>query len=215
MVEILDSVRAVNLSETDGLDLEAYIFDCDDSIVLVDTGMLPRDVDRIGAELDEMGREWGDVDLIFITHKHGDHINNLARVKELTGAEVMAGEGDVRDIEAATGVLIDRGLRNGDYFDVCGGIEVIHVPGHSVGNLCLYLQRQKAIIAGDTIFGDENGNIGPPPEKYCLDVRMAESGIKRLLFYDFDSLLLSHGKNLIKGAKSRVRMLCEEIAAST
>jgi len=136
-------------------------------------------------------------------------------VKEVTDAEVMAGEGDVQDIEAATGVRIDRGLRHGDFFDVCGGIEVIHVPGHSVGNLSLYLRRQKAIIAGDTIFGDERGNIGPPPEKYCLDVRKAESEIKRLLFYDFDALLLSHGKNLLKGAKSRVRMLCEEIDSST
>ena len=215
MVEILDGVRAVNLSETDRLDLEAYLLDCDDGVVLVDTGMLPRDMDKIGAELEKMGRTWRDIGLIFITHKHGDHIKNLARVKEVTGAEVMAGEGDVQDIEAATGVRIDRGLRHGDFFDVCGGIEVIHVPGHSVGNLSLYLRRQRAIIAGDTIFGDERGNIGPPPEKYCLDVRMAESEIKRLLFYDFDALLLSHGKNLLKGAKSRVRMLCEKIDSST
>ena len=213
-MEILDGVRAVNLSETDRLDLEAYLLDCDDGVVLVDTGMLPRDMDKIGAELEKMGRTWRDIGLIFITHKHGDHIKNLARVKEVTGAEVMAGEGDVQDIEVATGVRIDRGLRHGDFFDVCGGIEVIHVPGHSVGNLSLYLRRQRAIIAGDTIFGDERGNIGPPPEKYCLDVRMAESEIKRLLFYDFDALLLSHGKNLLKGGKSRVRMLCEEIGAS-
>jgi len=215
LVEILDGVRAVNLSEADGLDLEAYVLDCGDTVILVDTGMLPRHMERIEAELKDMGRNWGDLSIIFITHKHGDHIKNLAKVKKLTGAEVMAGEGDVRDIESATGVRIDRGLRHGEYFDICGGIEVIHVPGHSVGNLCLYLQKQKAIIAGDTIFGDEKGNIGPPPEKYCLDVKMAEKGIKRLLFYDFEALLLSHGKNLLKDAKNRVRLLCEEITASS
>jgi len=59
LVEILDGVRTINLSETDGLDLEAYLLDCDEGVVLVDTGMLPRDVDRIGAELEEMGKEWG------------------------------------------------------------------------------------------------------------------------------------------------------------
>ena len=212
MVEILDGLRSVNLSEADGLDLEAYLLDCGDRVVLVDTGMLPRDLERIGAELEEMERTWKDVNLVLITHKHGDHIKNLARVKELTGAEVMAGEGDVADIEAATGVKIDRGLKHGDYLDVCGGIEVIHVPGHSVGNLCFYLPRLRAVIAGDTIFGDDLGNIHPPPEKYCLDVRTAEMEIRRLLFYDFDALLLSHGKNLLKGAKSRVRMLCEEVS---
>lgn len=212
MVEILDGVRAVNLSEADGLDLEAYILDCGGRVVLVDTGMLPRDLDRIGAELEGMGRNWRDVGLVLITHKHGDHIRNLARMVELTGAEVMAGEGDAADIEAATGVSIDRGLRHGDYLDLCGGIEVIHVPGHSAGNLSFYLPRRRAIIAGDTIFGDEKGNIHPPPEKYCLDVRTAEREIRRLLLYDFDALLLSHGKNLLKGAKTRVGMLCEEIS---
>lgn len=210
MVEVLDGVWAVDLSEADGMDLEAYLIDYGDGVVLVDTGMLPRDLERIGAELEAMGRAWGDIVLVLITHKHGDHINNLARVKELTGAEVMAGEGDIADIEAATGVSIDRGLRHGDCLDVCRGIEVIHVPGHSVGNLCFYLPRLRAIIAGDTIFGDEEGKLQAPPEMYCLDVEMAEREIKRLLSYDFDALLLSHGKNLLKDAKSKVRKLCEE-----
>ena len=210
MVEVLEGVRTVDLSGVDGLDLEAYILDCGDGIVLIDTGMVPRDVERIGAELREMGKGWRNIDLILLTHKHGDHTNNLGRIKELTGAEVMAGEGDATDIEAATGVSVDRGLRHDDHIDLCGGIEVIHVPGHSAGNLSFYLPRQRAIIVGDTIFGDEDGNIRPPPEKYCLDAGMAEREIRRLLSYDFDALLLSHGKNLLKGAKSKVRKLSEE-----
>lgn len=210
MVEVLEGVRTVDLSGADGLDLEAYLLDCGGEVVLVDTGMVPRDVERIGAELREMGKGWRDIGLTLLTHKHGDHTNNLGRIKELTGAEVMAGEGDAADIEVATGVSVDRGLRHGDRLDLCGGIEAIHVPGHSAGNLSFYLPRQRVIIAGDTIFGDEDGNIRPPPEKYCLDAGMAEREIRRLLSYDFDSLLLSHGKNLLMGAKSRVRKLCEE-----
>lgn len=212
MVEILGGVWSVDLSEADGLGLEAYILDCPEGVVLVDTGMRPRDLDRIEAELGEMGRTWRDIDLVLITHKHGDHIGNLGKVKELTGAEVMAGEGEAAEIEAATGVEIDRGLKHGDYLERCGGIEVVHVPGHSVGNLSLFLPGRRAIIAGDTIFGDDHGGVHPPPEKYCLDVRMAEREIKRLLFYDFDALLLSHGKNLLKGAKNKVRMLCELVS---
>jgi glyoxylase-like metal-dependent hydrolase (beta-lactamase superfamily II) len=215
LVEILEGVRAIDLSEADGLDLEAYLLECDEGVVLVDTGMLPSDLDKIVAELKDMGKTWKDLSLVLITHKHGDHINNLSKVKELTSAEILAGEGDVKDIEVATGVPIDRGIGHGDYFDFCGGIEAIHIPGHSLGNMSLYLQRHKTIIAGDTIFGDKKGNIRPPPEKYCLDLKSAEMEIKRLLFYDFDKLLLSHGKNLLTGAKSRVRMLCEEVALRT
>lgn len=213
MVEILSGIRTVDLSRADGLDLEAYLLPCAEGIVLVDTGFMPQDVEKIGAELKSIKKGWRDVNLILITHGHGDHIDNLKKVKELTGAKVMAGEGDVTEIEAKTGVKIDRGLKHCDHLDVCGGIEAIHVPGHSMGNLSYYLRRQRAIIAGDTIFGDDKGNLSAPPEKYCLDVKIAENEIKRLLFYDFDALLLSHGKNLLKNAKSRVRMLCEEIDA--
>jgi len=207
MPEVMKGIYNIDLSEEGRLSLEAYLLDCGEGVVLVDTGMQPRDVDRIGAVLGEMGKEWGDIGLVFITHKHGDHINNLAKVKELTGASVMAGEGDITDIEKATGVKIDRGLKHGDQLEPCG-IEVIHVPGHSEGNLCLYLPGYKAIIAGDTIFGDEEGNLQPPPERYCLDVEMAEREIRRLLSYDFDALLISHGKNILKNAKSKVEALC-------
>lgn len=70
-----------------------------------------------------------------------------------------------------------------------------------------YPFRQKAIIAGDTIFGDEDGNLYPPPEGYILDAYTAKRELKRLLFYDFDILLLSHGRNMLRDARRRVEML--------
>ncbi|MGQ9679920.1 MAG: MBL fold metallo-hydrolase [Candidatus Bathyarchaeia archaeon] len=212
-LEFSKGVWTVELSEVDGLPNEAYLLACPDGVVLIDTGYTVEDLRRIEDRLEEIGRGWKDIRLILITHEHGDHIENLRKLKELTGAQVMAGEGDIRGIEAQTGVRVDKGLRHGDYIDVCGGIEAIHIPGHSVGNMSFYLQRSKTVIVGDTIFQDERGNLIPPPEKYSLDVEMARNEIKRLLFYDFDTLLLSHGKNLLKGAKSRIRSFCEALEA--
>ncbi|MBS7638335.1 MBL fold metallo-hydrolase [Candidatus Bathyarchaeota archaeon] len=199
----------MSLSPTDGLDLKVYLLDCPEGLILFDTGYMPEDIETIGKAISEMGRGWRDVKLILLTHGHGDHIGNLARIKELTGADVASGEGEMRDIEEETGVKVDRGLRHGDYIDLCGGIEAIHVPGHTVGNLSFYLFRQRAIIAGDTIFGDEDGNLHPPPDRYSLDAYTAKRELKRLLFYDFDILLLSHGRNLLRDAKRKVKMLCE------
>ncbi len=210
-LEIIEGIRCISLSSEDGLDLKVYLLDCPEGLVLFDTGHMPEDIEAIGEEIEGMGRGWGDVKLILLTHKHGDHISNLARLKELTGAAVASGEGEMGEIEAETGVKVERGLRHGDYIDLCGGIEAIHVPGHTVGNLSYYLFRQKAIIAGDTIFGDEDGNLYPPPERYSLDADAARRELKRLLFYDFEILLLSHGRNLLRDARRRVRALCEEI----
>lgn len=208
-MEILEGVRCISLSSIDGLDLKVYLLECAEGLILFDTGYMPGDIEAIGEEIRGMGRDWGDVKLILVTHKHGDHIGNLARLKELTGADIASGEGEIGDIEAETGVKVDRGLRHGDYIDLCGGIEAIHVPGHTVGNLSFYLIRQRAIIAGDTIFGDEEGNLYPPPEMYSLDAETAKKELRRLLTYEFDNLLLSHGRNLLGDAKRRVKMLCE------
>jgi glyoxylase-like metal-dependent hydrolase (beta-lactamase superfamily II) len=212
MVEVLKGVRAVEVAKADGLDTEVYILECEGGLILIDVGFTPTCKDNIKAELDGMGRDWEDVKLTLITHAHGDHIDNLGEVKELTGAEVMLGEGDIDSLKEQTGVDADMGLEDGDVIDACGGIEVIHVPRHSKGNLCFYLRRHRLIIAGDTIFGDRHRNLYAPPEKYCEDVELAAKGIKKLLNYDFNKLLLSHGKNLMRGAKKRVEDLVAECA---
>jgi glyoxylase-like metal-dependent hydrolase (beta-lactamase superfamily II) len=104
------------------------------------------------------------------------------------------------------GVKVE-GLEDGEVLPYCGGIEVIWVPGHSEGNACYYLKKQKAMIAGDTIFGDENSNLTVPPEKYCLDAKRATKEIERLLNYDFDNLHYTHGKDIRGEAKEKVRVL--------
>ncbi|MFB0543802.1 MAG: MBL fold metallo-hydrolase [Candidatus Bathyarchaeia archaeon] len=213
MVEVLKGVHVIDITEGGGLGLECYLLNCDEGVVLIDTGMRPSAVEKIEAELKAVGKEWGDIKVCLITHKHGDHVRNLARVKELSGAEVMAHEGDAGDIEKSTGVEV-KGLKHGERLPYCGGIEVIHVPGHSEGNCCYYLPEKKVMIAGDTIFGDEEGNLSAPPERYCLDVEQATREIKRLLDYDFDVLLIAQGKNTMREAGKKVKDLCEKIGVS-
>lgn len=209
MVEIMEGVRAVEVAKADGLDTEVYILECQWGLILVDVGFTPRCHRAIQAELDEMGRSWGDIKMIIITHAHGDHMDNLPQVRELTGAEVVIGEGDKDALYERTGVKADVVLEHGDHIGACGDVEVVHVPGHSPGNLCLYLREQKAIIAGDTIFGDSEGHLEVPPEKYCSDVKMAWSNLGILAGYEFDALLMSHGKNTYRGAKEKVLRLIE------
>jgi len=213
MVEILRGIRTVEQSPADGWDLEGYILECDEGLALIDTGFTPHDIKAYASELVTMGRGWRDIETVLITHGHGDHIENLHQIKEKTGAEVMAGLGDAENIELRTGVEVDRALSHGEVIGLCGGIEAVLVPGHSDGNLSFYLRESRTMIVGDTIFGDAEGNLYPPPEKYCDDVAMATREIRRLLGYDFDNLLLSHGKNLLGGAKGAVEGLCESSRA--
>ncbi len=209
MVEVLKGIHSIDHSEAKDHSLESWIIDCPEGVVIIDGGMKPEAVVSIEAELKLIDKDWKDVKLILITHKHGDHIKNLPQLKELSMAPVKSEEHEARLIKLATGVTVGE-LKHGEVLPYCGGIEVIHVPGHSEGNSCYYLKKRKAIIAGDTIFGDVEGNLTPPPEKYCLDVKQAMREMRRLMNYDFDALLYTHGKDILKDAKRKVKKLVEE-----
>jgi len=208
LVKVLENVYSIDHSEAGDHSLETWVLNCGKGVVLIDGGMRENAVENIGKELKSMGKGWGDVKLILVTHKHGDHVKNLPRLVELTGAPVKAEEHEAPLIEAAVGVKVGK-LKHKQVLNYCGGIEVVHVPGHSEGNACYYLRKHRAMIAGDTIFGDPQGGLIPPPEKYCLDVKQATQMIRRLLDYDFDYLLITHGKDIMGDAKKCVQSLVE------
>jgi glyoxylase-like metal-dependent hydrolase (beta-lactamase superfamily II) len=208
VTKITERIRAVEVSKADGLSTFVYILNCDGGLILIDVGFTPQCFANIEAELKKMKKGWDDIKLILITHAHGDHIENLPKVLEATGyPEVMLGAGDVEKLKDETGVEADMGLEHGDIIGACGNIEIINVPGHSPGCLTFYLQEEKAMIVGDTIFGDDDGNLYTPPAKYSNDAEMAAREIRRLLDHDFNMLLLSHGKSIMVGAKKRVEEL--------
>jgi hydroxyacylglutathione hydrolase len=62
--------------------------------VLVDTG-LPGSEHKIGRALARHGRTFRDIALIIITHAHVDHAGSAARLRELSGAPILAHEGDL------------------------------------------------------------------------------------------------------------------------
>jgi glyoxylase-like metal-dependent hydrolase (beta-lactamase superfamily II) len=207
MAIISNRISAIEIAKADGLDTEVYLLNCEDGLILIDVGFTNLCLKNIENELKSLIKRWEDVKLILITHAHEDHILNLKKIVELTGAEVMVGRGDSDVLFNETGVRATVELENGDVIDACGGVEVIQIPGHSKGNLSYFLKEEKTVIVGDSMFGDVDGNLYFPPEKYSEDVNKAKLKLIRLLDYDFDRVLLSHGRNILKGGKQKVKDL--------
>ena len=100
---------------------------------------------------------------IVITHRHYDHMAYLGEAVRLTGAEVLIHEADALGLtddhvclseyygEHAPGIPAARFIKEGDIID---NLEVIYTPGHTIGSICLYDETSKALISGDTVFGD-------------------------------------------------------------
>jgi glyoxylase-like metal-dependent hydrolase (beta-lactamase superfamily II) len=87
---------------------------------------------------------------------------------------------------------VDRMLGDGENLPFCGGIQIIHTPGHTPGHICLYHKPSKTLIAGDALFV-EGGNLGPAPPFINADPPTAMASIKRLSSYDISNVIAYHG----------------------
>ena len=127
----------------------------------------------------------------------------LKRLKEICGFKVAAHTYESGEIEKKTGIVVDTLLKDGDMLPYCGGIKVIHIPGHTRGNISLFLKEKKTIIAGDSLKTEE-GKLIPPPEMYCEDTEMARKELRRLLNLDFEKILVSHGNDVYDRGKEKL-----------
>jgi glyoxylase-like metal-dependent hydrolase (beta-lactamase superfamily II) len=91
--------------------------------------------------------------LIFLTHTHGDHIADLERLREETGAPVFVSE--LEPVEHA------ERFREGRTWDDGAGlhIEARSTTGHSKGGTTYYITglAQPVAIVGDAIFASSMG----------------------------------------------------------
>jgi len=96
------------------------------------------------------------LDLILITHRHGDHAPAAIPLKEATGARIFAPDGVLDDAH------VDRRLSGGEFIDVDGTqIEVIATPGHTAEHVC-FLTSNGDLFTGDTVLGFGSTAIFPP-----------------------------------------------------
>lgn len=118
--------------------------------MVVDPG--PEDLGHLKAIVDV-----GNVVLILITHRHGDHTDGIDRLHELTGAPVRAALPEhCRDGEP---------LSDGDTIVAAGmRIQVIATPGHTSDSVSFRIPHDEpeTIITGDTILGRGSTMIDYP-----------------------------------------------------
>ncbi|MCQ2752353.1 MAG: MBL fold metallo-hydrolase [Coriobacteriales bacterium] len=150
------------------LHTNCYLVSSDNNCFVVDPG---DDADLISRKIANKN-----LDFIFVTHCHMDHIGALYALKKKYDCDVFASEIDSPFIESALNadgkctqhidnaillslkqefqnVKVDKKLKDKDVIDFCGEkFEVILTPGHTPGSICLYSSGQDILFAGDTLF---------------------------------------------------------------
>ncbi len=184
-------------SEEKQMAFNGHLLDVGEHRILVDPPLLP-DADL--AQLTAAGR----VDYILLTNR--DHERETARYQSVLGARVYVPRMDAAEMS----VTPDMTFVDGELLP--GGLWVIHLSDQkSPGESALFLQQGRGVlIVGDALIGKPEGSVSLlPPGKYA-DPARAREGLRRLLKYDFDSLLVGDGTSIMNGAKAVVERALRE-----
>jgi glyoxylase-like metal-dependent hydrolase (beta-lactamase superfamily II) len=83
---------------------------------------------------------------------------------------------------------------------------VIHLHDQkSPGESALFIQQGKGVlIVGDALIGPPSGGVRLLPAEKYVDYAKATEGLRRLLKYDFDTILVGDGASIMSDAKPAV-----------
>lgn len=127
---------------------------------------------RIEGKLQE---EQLELKAILLTHGHFDHIMAVNDLLEKHRVEVYIGEHEVELLEDpyknCSGSMMNRPyiakaqrtLRDNDELELAGmNIKVLYTPGHTGGGVCYFLEEEKVLFSGDTVFCQSVGRSDLP-----------------------------------------------------
>jgi hydroxyacylglutathione hydrolase len=106
------------------------------------------------------------VELLLLTHHHGDHVAENGVWKSRHDVEILA-----HPIEAELIDQVDRTIEPGDTLQVGGlSIEAIHTPGHTAGMLN-FVVNGTDVFTGDTLFKGSVGGVRAPGSTSFADLK--------------------------------------------
>lgn len=122
--------------------------------------------EKIGTFLDESGIK---PEAVYLTHGHFDHLDAADALRKKYGIKVYISEKDYdlalspsancsEMFDEVYSFRADEKLKDGDEVSFAGvKAKVIATPGHTAGSICFYLEDEKILISGDTLFYASTG----------------------------------------------------------
>ena len=163
MMKIQHSVRGMCATNT------YYVYDDETKRgLIVDPADSP---DTIIAKADSLSMI---PEAILITHGHFDHVLAMNKIREHYGIKVYAGLTEKQVLhDMAMNLTSSFGmgqtfdadiyLKDGEEFETAGyHIKAIEVPGHTIGGMCYYFDKQGVLFSGDTLFCESVGRSDFP-----------------------------------------------------
>lgn len=157
--------------EVGPLGVNCFILGCETSRegVVIDPG---GDVGRIAEIVKRHGLK---IRYIINTHGHFDHVGGNLQAVRAFDAPLLIHAGDADMLNRVAEVATMYGMQGenspapdsflAEDMEIVFGahrLKVMHTPGHSQGGCCFYLETEKKVITGDSLFADSIGRTDLP-----------------------------------------------------
>ena len=126
---------------------------------------------------------------IVITHPHPDHIGGCRSLRETTGARVVMHSMAVQRA-SDYGLTADILAEGGEVLDLGGAnLELVYTPGHTSGNMCVYVRESGVLFTGDHVLGVGTTVIEVPDG----DMGRYVDSLRKLLGFSLCLICPGHG----------------------
>ncbi len=176
--------------QTGYLEVNTSILVDGDKAIAIDPGA---NAERIA---EEVSRQNASLKEIWLTHAHFDHIGAIPELlKRFPDAVVYMHPGDKpllgdgRNRFEPEYPFIERLEKVADCREL-SAVKTIETPGHSPGGVCYYLESEKVLFSGDTLFFESYGRTDFPGGDFHL---LQESFRKLAELPDDTKVIPGHG----------------------
>ena len=161
-------------------------------------------------ECNTVVKKFKKLDFILNTHHHADHVDGNIKLQEKYNSKIIGFENDKDRIPG-----INIFLKDNQKFRI-GSLEfkVIFIPGHTIGHIAFYFEKEKVLFSGDTLFSlgcgrvfegtyknmfdslEKLKNLSPETKIYCGH-EYTKKNLDFCLKYDQGNSLLKEKEKLI------------------
>lgn len=139
-----------------------------------------------------------------------DKLDELKKQMEALSAEKRQ---QYQSLFSSNKPVVTETLSDNRQLPYCGGMTIIHTPGHTKGHICVYLNRYKTLVAGDSMNFENNSEgelrlTGPNPN-FTYNMNEAVESLEKFRACNIHEIICYHcgkmGNNVTEQIKELLK----------